>query len=96
MRYTDIIVRPILTEKTYKDMQGEPQIFTFQVNTNANKLQVKEAVEKLFEVKVDRVNIVNVRAKDKRMGKYAGKTSAIKKAIVKLAPGQTLNMEEAA
>lgn len=74
-------------------MQGEPQIFTFEVNTNANKLQVKEAVEKLFEVKVDRVNIVNVRAKDKRMGKFAGKTNAIKKAIVKLAPGQNLNIE---
>lgn len=93
MRYTDIILRPILTEKSYALMQGEPQIFTFEVNTNANKLQVKEAVEKLFEVKVDRVNIVNVRAKDKRMGKFAGKTNAIKKAIVKLAPGQNLNIE---
>lgn len=74
-------------------MSAERQIFTFEVAQGANKIQVKDAVEKLFEVKVDRVNIVNVKPKTKRMGKYVGKTNKVKKAIVKLAEGSNITIE---
>ena len=92
MRYSEIIIRPVLTEKSYASMAAERQIFTFEVANGANKLQVKEAVEKLFEVKVERVNIINVKPKSKRMGKYTGKTNRIKKAIVKLAEGSNIDL----
>jgi large subunit ribosomal protein L23 len=94
MRYSEIIIRPILTEKSYAGMSAETnQIFTFEVARDANKLQVKEAVEKLFEVKVERVNIVNVKPKTKRVGKYTGKTNRIKKAIVKLTADSKIDLQ---
>ncbi len=93
MRHSEVIIRPILTEKSYAGMSAERQIFTFEVAQGANKIQVKDAVEKLFEVKVDRVNIVNVKPKTKRMGKYVGKTNKVKKAIVKLAEGSNITIE---
>lgn len=92
MRYSEIIIRPILTEKSYAQMSAERQIFTFEVAQDANRLQVKEAVEKLFEVKVERVNIINVKPKSKRVGKYTGKTNRIKKAIIKLAEGSKIEL----
>src|SRR5665647_2071708 len=58
--------------------------YTFKVVTNANKTEVKKAIEEIFEVQVDKVNIMNVRGKVKRMGKNVGKTAATKKAIVTL------------
>lgn len=89
INYTDIIKHPILTEKTYKQMNTE-NTYTFAVAQTANKTIVKEAVSKLFDVKVESVNILNTKKQPKRMGKYAGFKKAYKKAIVKLAPGQQL------
>ena len=84
----DIIIRPIITEKTMKLMDTDNKI-TFAV---ANKTQVRLAVEEIFGVKVEQVNILNCKPKTKRMGKYVGKTSAVRKAVVKLPEGQDINL----
>lgn len=78
----DIIVRPIITERSMSDLADRK--YTFQVDKSANKLQIKEAVEKIFGVKVDKVTTANVRGKFKRVGVHLGKTASYKKAIVKL------------
>ncbi|MBQ4447868.1 MAG: 50S ribosomal protein L23 [Clostridia bacterium] len=83
MNYHDIIIRPVLTEKTY-DMIGS-KIYTFIVDKKANRTDVKQAVEAVFEgVKVDKVNIVNKMGKIKRQGRYEGRRPATKKAYVTL------------
>jgi len=64
--------------------------YTFEVDVRANKIQVRQAVEEIFGVKVEKVNILNVRAKFKRVGRYGGYTNKRRKAIVKLAEGQTI------
>jgi large subunit ribosomal protein L23 len=87
----DVIVRPLITEKTMQ-MQSTDNKFTFEVAKGANKTQVRQAIEEIFSVKVEKVNIVNVRPRSKRVGKYTGTTSAVRKAIVKLAEGQTINL----
>lgn len=87
----DVIVRPLITEKTMQ-MQSSDNKFTFEVAKGANKTQVRQAIEEIFSVKVEKVNIVNVRPRSKRVGKYTGTTSAVRKAIVKLAEGQTINL----
>ncbi len=78
----DIIKRPIITERT-TDMMAEKK-YVFEVPLKANKTEIKQAVEKVFGVKVEAVNTIRVAAKPKRYGKYAGYTSEWKKAIVKL------------
>ena len=65
--------------------------YTFDVDLTANKTEVKVAVEKMFDVKVDSVNIMNVKPKTKRMGRYVGKTKRRRKAIVKLAEGSEIS-----
>lgn len=87
----DIIIKPIITEKSVKftDLDNK---YTFEVKKGANKTQVKQAIEAIFNVKVEKVNIINVRPKFKRMGKHAGTTSAVRKAIVKVAAGQSINL----
>lgn len=70
MNLLDVIKRPVITEKSMLAMDDKK--YTFEVDTRANKTLVKQAVEAAFDVKVKNVNIVNVRAKFKRMGKYAG------------------------
>lgn len=87
----DIILRPIITEKSVKAQEVDNK-FTFAVAKGANKTQVRQAVEAIFNVKVEKVNIVNVRPRLKRVGKYSGTTNAVRKAIVKLAQGQTINL----
>lgn len=87
----DIIIRPIITEKSMKIMDAENKI-TFEVAKGSNKTEVKQAVQEIFNVKVEKVNMVNCKPKTKRMGKYVGKTSAVRKAIVKLAEGQDINL----
>ncbi|MEQ3467766.1 50S ribosomal protein L23 [Enterococcus cecorum] len=82
MNLLDVIKRPVITEKSMNAM--EENKYTFEVDTRANKTLVKQAVEAAFDVKVKDVNIVNVRAKFKRMGKYAGYTKKRRKAIVTL------------
>ena len=82
MNLLDVIKRPVITEKSMNAI--EENKYTFEVDTRANKTLVKQAVEAAFDVKVKDVNIVNVRPKFKRMGKYAGYTKKRRKAIVTL------------
>ena len=76
----EIIVRPIVTEKSNDALQEGK--YTFEVNKKATKVEIAKAVEKLFEVKVLKVNTMMVRGKKKRVGYHVGKTSDWKKAIV--------------
>ena len=80
MMAEDIIIAPVVTEKS-SDGIGEGK-YTFKVNKKATKIDIKRAVEKLFEVKVLDVNTVTVKGKEKRVGRNVGKTSDWKKAIV--------------
>ena len=82
MEARDIIISPILTEKSYQDIENKK--YVFRVAKAANKTEIKNAVESIFEVSVESVNTVNCRGKKKRMGRYEGYTPAYKKAIVKL------------
>ena len=83
MKNFDIIIKPILSEKTYADIHNKK--YAFVVDKNANKVEIKNAIEQIFKVKVESVNTINVLPKRKRVGKYEGYTAAYKKAIVKLA-----------
>ena len=87
----DCIIKPILSEETMKNMETMNKI-TVQVNKTSNKVEIKNAFEAIFGVKVKQVNVSNVRAKDKRVGKYSGKTSSYKKAVITLAEGQSLDL----
>ena len=82
MKERDIIIKPLLTEKSYQDIANKKCVFI--VAKSSNKTETKLAVEKLFGVKVDSVNTVNCRGKLKRMGRSEGYTPAFKKAIVQL------------
>lgn len=81
----DVIIRPIVTEKSMDDMAEKK--YTFRVKKNTNKTEVKKAVETIFGVDVEKVTIMNMRGKKKRQGMVEGKTSDWKKAIVKLKEG---------
>lgn len=78
----DIILKPVISEASIADMQDKK--YTFKVAVDANKKEIKAAVEEAFGVKVDKVTTINVKAKEKRLGYHYGKTSAWKKAFVKL------------
>ena len=80
----DIIQTPIMSEKSMDKMQQKT--YVFKVAADANKIEVKNAVEQIFKVNVDKVTMINVRGKQKRMGVHVGTTSAWKKAYVKLTP----------
>lgn len=83
IKYYDVILRPVVTEKSMNDMAEKK--YTFLVHPSANKSQIKEAVEKMFEgTKVAKVNTMNYDGKTKRRGMVYGKTAKTKKAIVKL------------
>ena len=86
--YRDIIKAPIITEKSSTLAQNNTYVFS--VDVKANKTQIKEAIEKVFNVSVENVNTVNVKPKKKRVGRYAGKTNRVKKAIVKLKKGSSI------
>lgn len=93
MHQYEILKRPILTEKS-NYQADELQRYTFEVDKRANKLQVRWAVESVFDVSVVDVHIMNVRGKTRRFGRKEGRTSDWKKAIVTLAPGQTISFFE--
>ena len=79
----DIIIKPILTEKSYADMAEKK--YTFQVDIHANKTEIKQALETVFEgVKVDSVNTMRTIGKIKRQGRFSGRTPEVKKAIITL------------
>lgn len=83
IKYYDVILKPVITEKSMAGMANRE--YTFLVHPEANKTQIKEAVEKMFEgTKVQRVNTMNCPGKTKRRGMTVGKTAKTKKAIVKL------------
>ncbi len=83
-----VLVKPLVTEKSYRGMaKGQ---YAFKVSKKANKISVRNAVEKVYDVKVLRVNIVNVHGKSKNYGRISGRTSDWKKAIVTLKPGETI------
>jgi len=84
----DIIKRPIITEKSYQLM--EEGKYTFEVDRSSNKIDVKQAVQTIFDVKVEKVNIINVKPKTRRVGRHTGLTRNKKKAIVTLAAGQKI------
>jgi len=90
----DIIVRPIITEKTSTQM--EKNQYTFEVHSSANKIDIKLAVQEIFKVKVQKVNTVKVHSKPKRMGAFIGRSRSWKKAIVTLAPGERIEFFEGA
>ncbi|PGS52813.1 50S ribosomal protein L23 [Bacillus sp. AFS041924] len=78
----DIIKRPVITEASMEAIAEKK--YTFEVDVRANKTEVKDAVEAIFGVKVEKVNVMNYKGKFKRMGKHAGYTNRRRKAIVKL------------
>ncbi|HIY57112.1 MAG TPA: 50S ribosomal protein L23 [Candidatus Tetragenococcus pullicola] len=82
MEFLDVIKRPVITEKSMIAMDEKK--YTFDVDTRANKTLVKQAVEAAFDVKVKNVNIINVKPKAKRMGRYQGFTKKRRKAVVTL------------
>lgn len=83
IQYYDVILKPVVTERSMEDMSSKK--YTFLVHPDANKTQIKEAVEKMFPgTKVSGVNTMNLEGKTKRRGATYGKTSAKKKAIVQL------------
>ena len=88
----DIIVRQLITEKSTNLV--EKGKYTFEVKQGTNKVEVKKAVEAAFNVKVVDVNIISVRKKARRVGKFAGFRPAVRKAIVTLAEGQSLDVFE--
>jgi len=89
----DIVIKPIVTEKS-TDLMASENKYTFQVDLRANKTEIKEAVEELFKVKVRKVNTLRVRGKIRRMGRFEGKRPDWKKAIVTLEPGHTIEVFE--
>ena len=78
----DIIIRPIITERSMQDVEGKK--YVFQVAKDAGKIEIGKAVEEIFGVKVEKVNTMHVMGKEKRMGVHTGRRASWKKAIVKL------------
>jgi large subunit ribosomal protein L23 len=78
----DIIKRPVITERSSEAMADKK--YTFEVEVKANKTEVKDAIEEIFGVKVEKVNIMNYKGKFKRMGKFGGYTNKRRKAIITL------------
>jgi large subunit ribosomal protein L23 len=88
MDASQVIIRPVVSEKSF--VQAEIGKYTFRVHSDAHKTQIRQAIEQLFDVKVRDVRTVSVKSKPKRRGVYAGRTRTWKKAIVQLAPGDTI------
>ena len=88
MDATQVLIRPVVSEKTY--VLATAGKYTFRVHADAHKTQIKQAVEELFEVKVLDVATMSVKGKPKRRGYTAGTRRSWKKAVVQVAPGQTI------
>ena len=89
-KYLEILKAPVITEKS--EIAKQDGKYTFKVDPRANKLEIKEAIEKLFNVKVTSIRTLNVKPKKRRVGRYTGLTNRTKKAIVTLAEGQTIDL----
>ena len=94
MHASQVILTPIVSEKSYEaTTRGS---YTFKVHPNAHKTQIRQAVEELFGVKVERVNVIKVPAKPKRRGAFRGTRNGWKKAVVQLRAGDTIEIFEGA
>lgn len=93
MHLYEVLRRPILTEKS-QNQSDTMHRYTFEVDRSANKLQIKQAVQEIFKVTVLDVNILNMRGKSRRMGRFVGHTSDWKKAVVTIAEGQSIKFFE--
>ena len=91
---SEVLIRPVISEKSYEQITQNQ--YTFRVHKDAHKTQVRQAIEQLFDVKVERVNIVKVQAKPKRRGLHRGIRPGWKKAIVQLRKGDTIEIFEGA
>lgn len=91
MHYGDIIIAPVITEKS-SAVSSDGKTYVFKVNKNANKFQIKAAIESAFGVKVAKITTLNTKAKDKRVGRYTGKTKTYKKAYVTLVDGEKIEL----
>ena len=91
---SQVLIRPVVSEKSYEQIAVNQ--YTFKVHQDAHKTQIRQAVEELFEVKVERVNIVKVQAKPKRRGVIRGTKPGWKKAIVQLKKGDSIEIFEGA
>jgi len=89
--YRDIIKAPVITEKSASIAENDRK-YVFEVDTKANKTQIKQAIERIFKVKVESINTINVQPKKKRVGRYSGYTNKSKKAIVTLAPNNKIDL----
>ena len=89
--YREVILAPIITEKAANFAANGDRI-VFKVKKDANKTQIKQAIEKIYNVKVVKVNTLNVKPKKKRVGRYTGTTTAYKKAYITLAEGSQLEL----
>ena len=83
-----VLIQPIISEKSVKEKEHNK--YLFKVYLNANKSEIKKAIEDKFKIKVEKVNTVNMPGKNRKMGKYIGKTSQWKKAIVTVKEGQSI------
>jgi large subunit ribosomal protein L23 len=91
---SQVLIRPVVSEKSYEQIQTNQ--YTFKVHQDAHKTQIRQAVEELFDVKVERVNIVKVQPKPKRRGLHKGTKPGWKKAVVQLKKGDTIEIFEGA
>lgn len=91
-KYLETIKAPVITEKASRLAEEEGK-YLFKVDPKASKSDIKEAVEKIFKVKVESIATINVKTKKRRVGRYAGMTNKCKKAIVKLAEGNSINFD---
>ena len=94
MNAREVIVRPVVSEKSYALLAANK--YTFRVHESSNKTQVRQAVEELFDVKVERVNILKVQAKPKRRGLFRGTKPGWKKAVVQLRAGDSIEIFQGA
>lgn len=86
----EVIIRPIITENSYDMMENN--VYTFEVAKDSNKVEVRQAIEALFNVHVTKVNTLNVKSKPKRLRQQPGRTRTWKKAMVTLAEGETIEL----
>lgn len=88
--YSDIIIAPVITEKSMANRQNN--VYTFKVAKDATKTDIKKAIEEAFKVSVKNVNTLNTKSKRRRIGRYSGRTKTYKKAIVTLAEGSSIEI----
>lgn len=88
-----ILIRPLLTEKMTELKEKQNKI-CFLVNPRSNKIEIKRAAEEVLKVKIDSVNIINTKGKRKRLGRYEGKRSDLKKAVLTIKKGEKLELFE--